>query len=84
MGSFVMAASDRTTENIKDKATEAIDTAADTAEQLINRGKEAGEKIQEVATNLKGAVDQFIKHGRWRLSPWWLHQAFVLGVIWKS
>src|SRR2546423_13746133 len=51
--------------NLEDKATDQFDKAADQAERIANRvadqGREAGERMQEVAGNFKGALDRSVK-----------------------
>ncbi len=55
------SASDKTS-GLKDKATDQFSKAADQAEGMANRvaehGREAGERMQEVAGNFEGAVDK--------------------------
>src|SRR4051812_22855034 len=52
-------------EKIADKATDTFRNVADQAEHFAGRvaeqGREAGDKVQEVAGNLKGAVDKSVK-----------------------
>ena len=51
--------------DLKDKATDQFSKAADQAEGVASRvaeqGREAGERMQEVAGNFKGALDKSIK-----------------------
>ena len=51
--------------DLKDKATDQFNKVADQAERVANRvaeqGREAGERMQEVAGNFKGALDKSVK-----------------------
>ena len=75
-------------EKIADKATEKFRDAADQAEHFASRvaeqGREAGDKMQEVAGNLKGAVDKSVKDQPMATLAIAAVLGFVLGAIWKS
>jgi ElaB/YqjD/DUF883 family membrane-anchored ribosome-binding protein len=79
--------SDRISEN-KDKATDAFGNAARTAEDAAHRvadqGREIGENLQEVAGNVKGAVDKSVKDQPMATLAVAAALGFVLGAIWKS
>jgi ElaB/YqjD/DUF883 family membrane-anchored ribosome-binding protein len=90
---------DRTTSEMKDKATEqfgkVVDKATDKAQgvarhvedfagKALDQGREAGERIQEVAGNVKGAVDKSIKEQPMATLAAAAVVGFVLGALWKS
>jgi ElaB/YqjD/DUF883 family membrane-anchored ribosome-binding protein len=90
---------ERTTSELKDKATDQIgkfvekatDTAQNAARQVedfagraAEQGREAGERIQEVAGNVKGAVDKSIKNQPMTTLAVAAVLGFVLGALWKS
>jgi ElaB/YqjD/DUF883 family membrane-anchored ribosome-binding protein len=71
-----------------DRATEQFKSAANQAEDIANRvaeqGREAGERVQEVAGNLKGAVDRSVKDQPMATLALAAVAGFVLGALWKS
>lgn len=73
---------------IADKATDQFAQVADSLEGVANRaveqGREAGERIQEVAGNMKGAVDRSVKDQPMATLAMVAALGFVLGAIWKS
>jgi ElaB/YqjD/DUF883 family membrane-anchored ribosome-binding protein len=75
-------------EKMADKATDKFKSAADSAENVANRameqGREAGENLQEVAGNIKGAVDRSVKDQPMATLAMAAVLGFVLGAIWKS
>jgi ElaB/YqjD/DUF883 family membrane-anchored ribosome-binding protein len=75
-------------EKMADKATDKFKSAADQAEHVANRvvdqGREAGERVQEVAGNLKGAVDRSVKEQPMATLAIAAVVGFVLGALWKS
>jgi ElaB/YqjD/DUF883 family membrane-anchored ribosome-binding protein len=62
---------------LKDKATDQLNRVAD-------QGREAGESVQEVAGNLKGAVDKSVKDQPMATLAMATAFGFVLGALWKS
>jgi ElaB/YqjD/DUF883 family membrane-anchored ribosome-binding protein len=91
--------SGRSTSDLKDKATDqfgrAVDKATDTAQgvarqvedfagKAMDQGREAGERFQEVAGNVKGAVDKSIKDQPMATLAAAAVVGFVLGALWKS
>jgi len=74
--------------DLKDKATDKFNKVAGQAEDMANRvvdqGREAGERMQEVAGNLKGALDTSIKDRPMATLAFAAVVGFVLGAIWKS
>ena len=78
--------------DLADKAVQqigkAVDTAVDKAEATVrtlsNRGNEAGEQIQQVAGNLKGAVDKSLKDQPMTTLLAAAVIGFALGALWKS
>jgi ElaB/YqjD/DUF883 family membrane-anchored ribosome-binding protein len=86
-----MAQTNRPTDpisDIKNKATDAFGNAARTAEDAAHRvadqGREVGENFQEVAGNIKGAVDRSVKDQPMATLAVAALMGFVLGAIWKS
>src|SRR5262245_57447010 len=77
-----------TTQDIKDKATDQFERMADQAEGVANRvaeqGREAGERVQEVAGHFKGAVDKSVKDQPMATLAIAAAVGFVLGALWKS
>lgn len=75
-------------ERMADKATDQFKTVADQAEAVANRaleqGREASERVQEVAGNLKGAVDRSVKDQPMATLAVAAVLGFVLGALWKS
>jgi len=68
-------------EKIADKAT---DKFRDVAGRVAEHGREVGDKVQEVAGNLKGAVDKSVKDQPMATLAIAAVLGFVLGAIWKS
>lgn len=73
---------------LRDKATDAFkdvaDQAGDMANRMADQGREAGERMQEVAGNLKGAVDKSVKEQPMATLAVAAAIGFVLGALWKS
>ena len=71
-----------------DSANQTLHNAADQAGQLASRvaeqGHDVGVKMQEVAGNLKGAVDKSVKDQPMATLAMVAVLGFVLGAIWKS
>ena len=74
--------------DLKDKATDQFKRVADQAEDVATRvaehGREAGERVQEVAGNIKGAVDKSVKDQPMATLAMVAVVGFVLGALWKS
>ena len=77
----------RSTANVN-KATDQARNVAQHAEEFANnaaqQGREAEERIQEVAGNVKGAVDKSIKDQPMATLAVAAAAGFVLGALWKS
>ena len=75
-------------ERIADKASDQFKSMADQAETVVNRvgehGREAAERVQEVAGNFKGAVDRSVKDQPMATLAVAAVLGFVLGALWKS
>jgi ElaB/YqjD/DUF883 family membrane-anchored ribosome-binding protein len=75
-------------EKIADKASDQFKNVADQVEGVASRvaeqGREAGEKVQEVAGNIKGAVDKSVKDQPMATLAVAAALGFVLGALWKS
>ena len=91
--------SERSTSEPKDKTTDqfgrAVDKATDTAQSVarqakdfagkaMDQGREAGDRIQEIAGNVKGTVDKSIKDQPMATLACVAVIGFILGAIWKS
>jgi ElaB/YqjD/DUF883 family membrane-anchored ribosome-binding protein len=74
--------------NIADKAADTFRGVADPAEPLAGRvaeqGREVGDRMQEVAGNMKGAVDKSVKDQPMTILAVAAVLGFVLGALWKS
>ena len=51
---------------------------------LMLQGREAGERMQEVAGNMKGALDRSVKDQPMATLAMAAVVGFVLGALWKS
>lgn len=75
-------------ETIANKATDKFRDVADQAEHFASRvaeqGREVGDNVQEVAGNLKGAVDKSVKDQPMATLAVAAALGFVFGAIWKS
>ena len=75
-------------EKLADKATDQFHRVADQVEDVASRvaeqGREAGEQVQEVAGNIKGAVDKSVKDQPMATLAVVAAVGFVLGALWKS
>ena len=73
---------------LADKATDQARNVAQHVEEFANnaaqQGREAGERIQEVAGNVRGAVDKSIKDQPMATLAVAAAAGFVLGALWKS
>ncbi len=71
-----------------DKAGQQIDRALDTAEgmarQVAEQGREATERVGEVAGNIKVAVDKSVKDQPMATLAVAAAVGFVMGALWKS
>jgi ElaB/YqjD/DUF883 family membrane-anchored ribosome-binding protein len=54
------------------------------ANRVAEQGREVGDKVQEVAGNLKGAVDKSVRDQPMATLAMAAVLGFVLGAIWKS
>ncbi|HWE17824.1 MAG TPA: hypothetical protein VG758_11695 [Hyphomicrobiaceae bacterium] len=70
-----------------EKATDQFRNLADRAEgvagRVAERGRDAGERMQEVAGNLKGAVDKSVKEQPMATLALAAIAGFVLGALWR-
>lgn len=75
-------------EKMADKATDQFSKAADSVEDVANRvvdqGRLAGQQVQEVAGNIKGAVDKSVRDQPMATLAVVAALGFVLGALWKS
>jgi ElaB/YqjD/DUF883 family membrane-anchored ribosome-binding protein len=74
-------------ESMAEKATDQFRNLADRAEgvagRVAERGRDAGERMQEVAGNLKGAVDKSVKEQPMARLALAAIAGFVLGALWR-
>lgn len=74
--------------NLKDKAADQFSKVADQTEGVANRlvehGREAGERMQEVSVNMKRALDTSLKDQPMATLAIAAVVGFVIGAIWKS
>jgi ElaB/YqjD/DUF883 family membrane-anchored ribosome-binding protein len=62
----------------------AIGSAESTVRSLAEHGKEAGDRVQEVAGNLKGAVEKSVSTQPMATLAVAAAIGFVVGALWKS
>ena len=74
--------------DLKDKASDQVRRAADSAEDVASRvadqGRQAAEGVQDVAGNMKSALDKSIKDQPMATLAVAAAMGFVLGALWKS
>ncbi len=70
------------------KAGQQFDKAIDSAESTVNamaeQGREAGQQIQQVAGNMKTAVDRSVRDQPMATLAVAAAMGFVIGALWKS
>lgn len=66
------------------KVESAFESADATVRAAAEQSREAGERVQEVAGNLKGAIDKSVKEQPMATLALAGALGFVLGAIWKS
>jgi ElaB/YqjD/DUF883 family membrane-anchored ribosome-binding protein len=70
-----------------DKATEQLrnvsDRASVAAGRVAEQGREAGERVQEVAGNFRGAVDKSVREQPMATLALAAVAGFVLGALWR-
>ena len=81
---------ERATERVEDMAERATDQlrsmadrASGTASRMAEQGREAGERVQDVAGNFKGAVDKSVREQPMATLALVAIAGFVLGTMWK-
>lgn len=62
----------------------AVESAESTVRSLAAQGNEAGERVQEVAGNIKGAIDKSVQDQPMTTLVMAAAVGFVLGALWKS
>lgn len=74
--------------DLADKASKQLDSAIESAETTVRdiagQGREAGERINAVAGNLKTAVDKSVKDQPLTTLAMAAAFGFVIGALWKS
>ncbi len=75
-------------DKLADKASDQFNRAAETVEDVAGRvaeqGRAAGQQVNEVAGNIKGAVDKSVKDQPMATLAVAAALGFVLGALWKS
>jgi ElaB/YqjD/DUF883 family membrane-anchored ribosome-binding protein len=74
----------KTLDKATDKAQGVARQVEDFAGRAVEQGREAGERVQEVAGNIKGAVDKSVKDQPMATLAAAAAVGFVLGALWKS
>jgi ElaB/YqjD/DUF883 family membrane-anchored ribosome-binding protein len=67
-----------------EKLDQAYDSADATVRAVAEQGREAGERVQEVAGNMKSAIDKSVKEQPMATLAVVAVLGFVLGALWKS
>lgn len=67
-----------------DKLEHAMHSAEDGARQMAEQGREAGERVQQVAGNFKTAVDKSVRDQPMATLAVAAGLGFVIGALWKS
>lgn len=67
-----------------EKLDQALTSAETTASNVVTSGREAGAQVQEVAGNLKTAVDRSVKDQPMATLAVAAAMGFVIGALWKS
>lgn len=74
-------------ESMAEKATDQLkgmaDRASGVAGRVAEQGREAGERVQDVAGNFKGAVDKSIREQPMATLALAAVVGFLLGALWK-
>jgi ElaB/YqjD/DUF883 family membrane-anchored ribosome-binding protein len=74
-------------ENMAERATDQLrgmaDRASSAAGRVAEQGREAGERMQDVAGNFKGAVDKSVREQPMATLALAAIAGFVLGAMWK-
>lgn len=66
------------------KLESTMESAERTARQVADQGREAGERVTEVAGNLKTAVDKSVREQPMATLVVAAALGFVIGALWKS
>jgi len=74
----------KTIDKVTDKAQGVARQVEDFAGRAAEQGREAGERVQEVAGNIKGAVDTSVKAQPMATLAAAAAVGFMLGALWKS
>jgi len=67
-----------------EKIEDAMHSAEETARHVAQQGREAGERVQEVAGNVRMAVDKSVRDQPMTTLAVAAALGFVLGALWKS
>jgi ElaB/YqjD/DUF883 family membrane-anchored ribosome-binding protein len=74
---------ERVTEKATDQFRHMADKAEDVAGRVAEQSRDAGERMQEVAGNLKSAVDKSVKDQPMATLALAAIAGFVLGALWR-
>lgn len=74
----------RETYETKDQATDQFNKVAGDTEDFVEHGREASERLQEVAGNFKGALDRSLREQPIATLVFAGILGFFLGALWKS
>jgi ElaB/YqjD/DUF883 family membrane-anchored ribosome-binding protein len=75
---------DKIADTTTDKFREVASQAQELAGRVAHQGREAADRMQEVAGNVKGAVDKSVKAQPMATLAVAAVFGFVLGALWKS
>jgi len=67
-----------------DQLENAMHSAESTARNMAEQGREAGERVQQVAGNMKSAIDKSVHDQPMATLAVAAALGFVLGALWKS
>lgn len=67
-----------------EKLNDALETAETTAAAVAEQGREAGQRVQAVAGNLKSAIDKSVKEQPMATLAVAAGLGLVIGALWKS
>ena len=68
----------------EEKLNSAVESAEATASAVAEQGRDAGQRVQQVAGNLKSAVDKSVKEQPMATLAVAAAMGLVLGALWKS
>lgn len=78
------SAESRTANEMREKAGDVADRMETAVKAVSERGREVGENVQQVAENMKSAVDTSVRDQPMATLAVAAALGFVLGALWKS